>query len=346
METKTYIRLNIGILISTITVVLLIITSGIIDNQVRKNNTPIWKGVSPRIPDPKHCEVFVSDTKSNSTSYINNGTIVNGTIVNGTIYSPFNNTVINNTEAFLIERYNSYSSIIFLYSSIIPLFFFTFDLKQRCNRKKREETKYDMSIMARYPIYSFIIFLISMGWSIGTFTNHACSCKEGLIADNIGQWLVLGLYLFYSLFIFTNNYTKSRTILTYIVWIILYVIYSIVVIILALANISILASNIITLVMILAIIITNIIGIFKNSYITGNKKLFWASFVISIIGIVFGILDYPLCRVGSSINFPKVGLHFIYHIMEAIAITLLYLFHWSLIEDFDYIKSILEENMA
>lgn len=332
-----YVRLNVGIIVSLVTITLLIITTGIIDHQVRKNNIPVWRNVSPRIPDPNHCEVFIPNTVSNSTSYINTGQVVNGTIINGNLSNPFNNIVINNTEAFLRERYNSYTSIIFLFESIIPLFFFCFDLKDYCSKKN----KYEKSIMVRYPIYSFFIFLVSMGHVIVTFTNHACSCKEGLIADNIGQWLMFGLYILYSLFVFTNDYTKSRTIYTYCLYISIYIVYGIIMTVIAIANVAIIIQNIITMIIIASIIIINIVGITRNKYVTGENKLFWASLVISVIGIIFDLLDDPTCNVGSSSGLPKIGLHFVYHIFGTIGITLLYLFHWTLIEDFDYIKSTL-----
>ena len=64
-------RLTIGLVVSTLVMALLMIGASVADKYAQKNNITIWRGVSPRDPDPKYCEFMPIANVSNST-LINN----------------------------------------------------------------------------------------------------------------------------------------------------------------------------------------------------------------------------------------------------------------------------------
>ena len=310
-------RLTIGLVVSALVMALLMISASVADKYAQKNNITVWRGVSPRDPDPKYCEFMPVANVSNST-------------------------LINNTRThfFLKEKINSISSLSFILPSLLPFFFFAFDAKNGCTKAIRKN-KFKTTIMARYPAFSFLTSIISLLHVAGTFTNHACACKRGLILDNIFQWLMLGLPIIFTGFVYSNNYTKRRTPRFYVTWILIYALYSILVIVLAILNLKIIYQLIITVLLVVFIMVSNIIGISSNKTVAGNKPLFWLAFICAIIGLFFGGIDSQICDQTKSIGAP--GTHFMWHIFGSLSLTVLYVHQWTIKENFGYIKTMLDQ---
>jgi len=302
-------RLTIGLIVSTSVMIIFMIFVSIIDGQTQKHNITIWENTKPRNPDPEYCETYFNTT-SNTTNY-----------------------------RYLKEKFNAISSLSFLVPSLLPFFFFAFDAKNGCVTDYTKLNKYKITIMARYPTFSFLTSVISIFHVTGTFTNHACSCLVGLILDNIFQWLMLGLPILFTTFIYSDGFIKSRTRFFYINWTLVYILYSILMIVLAVMNLKIIYQTIITVGLVLILIISNIIGISSNKKVIGTKLFFWLSLICATIGLIFAFIDGLVCDKTRLIGAP--GTHFLWHIFGSIALTFLYIYQWTMKEDFNYIRSMI-----
>jgi len=153
---------------------------------------------------------------------------------------------------------------------------------------------------------------------------------------------MLGLPILFTIFVYTDNFTKPRDVRFYVTWSFIYILYGVLVIVLAILNLKIIYQSIITVSLVLILIISNIIGITSNKKVSGNKPLFWLALICTSIGLIFAFIDGPVCDKTKSIGAP--GTHFLWHIFGSLALTSLYVYQWTIKENIEYIKQLIELN--
>jgi len=224
------------------------------------------------------------------------------------------------TTHLIREPWNAYGSIFFIipFCFVIVNTLFDFFFKTKSFLSKNQPLEIIFSILLLFHF-------------IGTFTNHACSCKRGLGLDNMFMWLTL-FYILGLTFIINvetlRNIDKAP----------FYIILGIVMILaaglftpLAFDTLSSLGRSIISGTLFLLISIFNIIFIRVNEMKINRKNEqhnahFWIALVMLVFGLVFALLDSKICSMTN-----KFGSHSIFHILASGALTEMYLFLHSII---------------
>ena len=196
---------------------------------------------------------------------------------------------------------STYSSITYIPSFIIPLYFFSHDTIR--NKKNK-------SILSQYPIFSLSISVGNALLIAGSWIFNACSCEQGLIFKNSCTYHTL---LVYTVTTFTlrhyrslsnrigSKYVKLKMILLHLFFInvssvISFSLFSI---------IPVLRANILTGILTSLLLVTNVVYILidsKNNMERGIYRFFWIALVMVLGGLFFVVMDSKLCvkNTGSS----------------------------------------------
>lgn len=304
-------RLTVAVVSGLLISIILIITIGSIDAKIKNTNGTSsaalrWNNTTPRGSDYDYCESKLNYTNATSTA----------------------------NAVFLKEKYSSLTSLTFVVPSIIALVFFISDYKNGCD-KKIQKNKFRLTILARYPSFSLVMFLVGVCYTFFSFLNHACGCKEGLISSNSSLWSLMGIPIIYGCFIYSDTYVKHRSPKFYMTWSIIYVFWCLFFISIAYFNILSLYQSLITVGLTIIILTIYSIGVFISNVIIGYKPVYWMSVISCMITFLMAVLDVNSGDCKSKKN--PTGTHFMYHIFMTVTWSIFYIYMWSMYENAEYI---------
>lgn len=211
---------------------------------------------------------------------------------------------------FIREPLNTFSSLFFTSTYVFPLLFAIQD----------SYSKYQKTNLGLHPKFSYIYGFVCLFHTSGTSFNHICACILGLLLDNTFLWSMLGWHIFMAMYL---HLPKTRP---WHRWITLaFMFYVVLCGIGAGYTTTILSQTIITVTLIVIIIITSIVGIYKDKKTKGKVGYFWVSLGLTVVGIFFAGMDEVLCY---SVSF---GTHALWHIIGSFAVLFLYVYQWSIV---------------
>ena len=268
-------RIGISLILPTTVWLISFIVLGV---KNRENYPGLWNNSAPYDPNPELCEQILPTNK------------------------------------LLREPVNAYTSLLFIFPSLLPLSFAILDAVHKSD-----------TIMSKHPIYSLVTVIIYSGQMLGTFMNHSCACKFGLIVDNLFTWLALALPIFFTMGAYIKCVQIKSKLPIYIIYSSSFGVWSALVIYISFLKTDIYVQTIITVSLLSLIIIPNIILACQHKKIKGEHKIFWVALGFALPGLLFAILDKFICASNKTF-----GSHALYHALEAAALTMLYVYQWTL----------------
>lgn len=189
---------------------------------------------------------------------------------------------------------NTYFSITYIPSFIIPLYFFSRDTIR---------SKKNKSIMSQYPMSSLSISIGNALLIMGNWIYNACSCEKGLMFKNSCTYYVLLTYIIST---FTLRHHRSlfkrigpkclklKLVLLHLFFINMtsWVSFSL------FSMIPTLRANILIVTLTSILLVTNIVYTlidYKDNQERGIYRLFWIALVVVLGGSFFLIMDSELC---------------------------------------------------